>query len=78
MSLDEWLVWATRIYFGAGVVLALATAVTVVAGVAQNKLSEAITARQAGGRQQAIRRDCCPPCDGRAVEQPEEVLPIAD
>jgi hypothetical protein len=46
MSSEEWLVWVNRAYFGFGGVAALATAVVVIAGIAQNQLNGTISARK--------------------------------
>ena len=46
MSLEGWLVWVNRVYFAAGGVAALATAATVVAGLAQSRLNDKISERK--------------------------------
>jgi hypothetical protein len=46
MSLEGWLLWVNRIYFGAGGVAAFATVITVLAGVAQNRINDALTTRR--------------------------------
>jgi hypothetical protein len=46
MSPEDWLVWVNRVYFGAGGVLVLATAVTVISGVVQSRLNDNISARK--------------------------------
>ena len=46
MSPESWLVLVNRIYFGAGAVAALATAITVATGLAQSRLSDAIADRK--------------------------------
>jgi hypothetical protein len=46
MSPEHWLVWVNRVYFGAGGVAVLATAVTVIAGVVQSRLNDSISARK--------------------------------
>ena len=39
MSPEKWLVWADRAYFGFGIIAAIATSLTVVAGVAQYRFN---------------------------------------
>ena len=43
MTSEDWLIWADRVYFGAGAFAAIFTAITVVAGVVQNKLNNQIS-----------------------------------
>ena len=43
MSLEKWLVWADRAYFGFGIVAAIATSLTVAAGLAQYCLNARIS-----------------------------------
>jgi hypothetical protein len=43
MSAEGWLVWADRTYFGAAIVAATATAITVLAGIAQNRINSHIS-----------------------------------
>jgi hypothetical protein len=42
MSLERWLIWADRAYFGMAIVAAVATALTVVARIAQNRFNARI------------------------------------
>jgi hypothetical protein len=42
MSPERWLVWADRAYFGMAIAAAIATALTIVAGIAQNRLAARI------------------------------------
>jgi hypothetical protein len=46
MSLEGWSLWVNRVYFGAGGVAAFATVITVLAGVAQNRINNVLTARR--------------------------------
>jgi hypothetical protein len=43
VALEDWLVWADRAYFGAAIAAAVLTAITVVAGIAQNRLNARIS-----------------------------------
>ena len=43
MSPERWLVWADRAYFGFGIIAAIATSLTVVAGLAQYRLNTRIS-----------------------------------
>lgn len=46
MSLEGWLLWVNRVYFGAGGIAAFATVITVLAGVAQNRINNALAERR--------------------------------
>jgi hypothetical protein len=43
MGAQGWLVWADRAYFGFAIIAAIATGITIVAGIAQNRLSARIS-----------------------------------
>jgi hypothetical protein len=43
MASEDWLPWADRVYFGAAIAAVVATAITIVAGIAQNRLNARIS-----------------------------------